>query len=317
MEENTILCPGQSYCFTVALEDHDTRLDSFITQQFSKYSRSLFKRLIDQGCVSINNKPVTKAGALLKENDAIVIAVPLPQEKKVLSKQEADKLGVALLHKEKEFAIIHKPAGLVTHAPHMKSLELSLVDWILSHFSDIEGVGYEDRPGIVHRLDKETSGLMVIPLTKEAHSIFSDMFKDRTIQKTYLAVVHGHPEPEGTIDFPIARHKTIRNRMTHSLDGRASITRYKVKQYFDEYALVEVYPETGRTHQIRVHFATQGNPIVCDKMYGKNSPLIKRQALHATEIKFNYKNEQKHFKAPEPGDFTKLLKTLEKKSNKN
>jgi 23S rRNA pseudouridine1911/1915/1917 synthase len=317
MEENTVLCPGKAYCFTIELESNDIRLDNFITQQFPKYSRSLFKRLIEQKCVTINDKVATKAGALLKEKDEIVMTIPFPKKKAVLTKQEADKLGVALLHEEKDFAIIHKPAGLVTHAPHMESEELSLVDWILSHFSKIEGVGYEDRPGIVHRLDKQTSGLMVIPLTKEAHSIFSDMFKDRTIHKTYLAVVHGNTEPEGLINFPIARHRTVRNKMAHVVGGRESITRFKAKQYFDEHTLVEVYPETGRTHQIRVHFSRLGHPLVSDSMYGKASPLIKRQALHATEIKFTYKNEEKHFKAPEPKDFLKLLKTLEKKSSKD
>lgn len=314
MGENPLLSPGKSYTFTIESEYHETRLDMFLTEQFPTYSRSLFKKLIDEKAVTINTKPATKAGAVIKTNDTIVITVPETKPKKVLNEEEVEKLGVELVYQNKDFAIINKPAGLITHPPHVDSNEVSVVDWIVSHFKDIEEVGYKDRPGIVHRLDKETSGLMIIPLTKEAHEQFSDMFKNRTIQKTYVAVVCGHPEKEGIIDFPIGRHNTIRNKMTHRLDGRASTTRYKVKEYFDEHTVVEAYPETGRTHQIRVHLTTLGHPLVSDKMYGKSSHIIKRQALHALEISFDFKNKSYSFTAPLPGDFKNLLTHLKKKS---
>ncbi len=314
MEERQLLCPGESYNFTISTDHHETRLDLFLAEQFPGYSRSLFKKLIDENAVTINDKVATKAGAIIKESDTVIICVPLPKPKNILSKEEVDELGVGLIHQNKDFAIINKPAGLITHPPHADSNEVSIIDWIVSHFKDIKEVGYKDRPGIVHRLDKETSGLMIVPLTKEAHEQFSAMFKDKTIQKTYLAVVCGHPEKEGTIDFPIGRHNTIRNKMTHRLDGRVSRTRYKVQTYFDDHTVVEAYPETGRTHQIRVHFTTLGHPLVSDKMYGKNFHVIKRHALHASEISFNFKNKAYHFTAPLPGDFKNLLSHLKKTS---
>lgn len=314
MAEQPILSPGQSYSFTIESEYHETRLDMFLAEQFAGYSRSLFKRLIDDKAVTINNKVASKAGAVIKENDVVIVTVPKTKQKKVLSEEEVEKLGVELIHQNKDFVIINKPAGLITHPPHVDSDEASVVDWIVSHFKDIKEVGYKDRPGIVHRLDKETSGLMIVPLTKEAHEIFSAKFKDRTIQKTYLAVVCGHPEKEGVIDFPIGRHKSVRNKMTHRLDGRASTTRYKIKEYFDDHTVVEAYPETGRTHQIRVHLTTLGHPLVSDKMYGKSSHIIRRQALHALEISFDFKDESYSFAAPLPGDFKNLLTHLKKKS---
>lgn len=312
MGEKLLLCPGQSYSFIIESEYHETRLDMFLAEQFPGYSRSLFKRLIDDKAVTINKKPATKAGAIIKTSNKVVVTVPETKPKKILSAQEVEKLGVELIHQNKDFAIINKPAGLITHPPHVDSDEVSVVDWIVSHFKDIKEVGYQDRPGIVHRLDKETSGLMIVPLTKEAHEIFSGMFKDRTIKKTYVAVVCGHPEKEGVIDFPIGRHNTVRNKMTHRLDGRASVTRYKVQKYFDEHTVVEAYPETGRTHQIRVHLTTLGHPLVSDKMYGKSSHVIKRQALHALEVSFDFKNKPYSFTAPVPGDFKNLLVHLKK-----
>jgi 23S rRNA pseudouridine1911/1915/1917 synthase len=163
------------------------------------------------------------------------MAIPVAQERKTLDKDEAKKLGVSKIHQEKDFAIVNKPAGLVTHAPHQESTEISLVDWLLTEFKDIKNVGYEDRPGIVHRLDKETSGLLITPLTKQAHTIFSDMFKERTIQKTYFAMVKGHPDKTGIIDFPIGRHQTVRNKMTHRSDGRDSVTEYNAPSFLQIY----------------------------------------------------------------------------------
>jgi 23S rRNA pseudouridine1911/1915/1917 synthase len=194
---------------------------------------------------------------------------------------------------------------------------VSLADWLIHNIDDIAHVGSVDRPGIIHRLDKLTSGLMVIPRTMYAYNLFGIMFRERTIQKTYYALVTGHPPKEGTIDLHIGRDPVQRNKMTtyRSLaqaetKARHAITHYTVEQYFENAALVRVTLETGRTHQIRVHFAAIGYPIIGDILYGKASPLIERQALHAAELDFNFDGTSYHVTSPLPEDIKKVMKQM-------
>ena len=178
--------------------------------------------------------------------------------------------------------------------------------WWMSHnnsqicflnFAIFNHVGTVDRPGIVHRLDRDTSGLMIIPRTNEAHASMTDMFKDRKIQKTYLAIVMGHPPESGTIDLYVGRHPSMRNKMHHftaltkQASSRTALTHYEVIQYYDDFSLVKVKPVTGRTHQIRVHFAAIGHPLLADPLYGRKSKLSKRHALHAHQLEFEYKSK--------------------------
>jgi 23S rRNA pseudouridine1911/1915/1917 synthase len=302
--------PGDIITLTATQDDVEKRLDIFLSEQFPDYSRSLFKNLIDEQAVAINTKVATKAGAKLKTNDTIVLNVPLAPEKEVVSEESLGKFGVKIIHQNKDFAIIEKPAGIVVHPPHKNSPDLSLIDWLTTTFQDIEDVGYADRPGIVHRLDKDTSGLMIIPLTSSSHATFSDMFKNREIHKTYMCIVNGHPDKEGTINFPIGRDMRIRNKMTHRTNGRASETNYKVIEYFEETSLVQAEPITGRTHQIRVHLLGTGHCLLGDALYGKPSKLIKRHALHATKLQFVFKEHSYNFESPLPEDFAKTVDML-------
>jgi 23S rRNA pseudouridine1911/1915/1917 synthase len=203
------------------------------------------------------------------------------------------------------------------HKTQHETNNYTLVDWLTSHFKEIETVGSIERPGIVHRLDKDSSGLLIIARTNYAHQIFTKLFKDRAIKKTYLALVEGHPEKSGTIDQPIGRHQTHRLRMTtygasSSVPTRHAITHYKVLEYFDNYSLVEFKPETGRTHQIRVHAAFLGHPLVGDTLYASSSPFIKRHALHASSLSFNFEDKLYEFNADLPHDFATLIAQIKK-----
>ncbi len=305
-----MLKPGEIFTLTANETDAEKRLDIFLSEHFSAYSRSLFKNLIEDQAITVNGKLAKKSGIALKPHDVIVLTIPLLAPKEILTPEKKELIKVKIIHQDQDFAVIEKPAGIVVHPPHKNSPDLSLIDWLTSTFQDIENVGYADRPGIVHRLDKDTSGLMIIPLTSQAHAQFADMFKNREIHKTYMCIVNGHPDKEGNISFPIGRDMRIRNKMTHRIQGRASETNYKVLEYFEETSWVQAEPITGRTHQIRVHMTGIGHPLIGDVLYGKSSKYIQRQALHANTLSFVFKDKTYLFESPLPQDFIKALHLL-------
>lgn len=295
--------------------DAGKRLDLLVSERLPTYSRSFIKRLVDDGLLSINGQLVAKAGIIVKANDLIAISFPPPPQ--ISNSDQVLSMGVELVYEHADFLIISKPAGLVVHAPGDNYQHPTLVDWLLQKFSEIAEVGdVLYRPGIVHRLDLQTSGLMIIPRNNQALAIFGDMFRNRTIHKTYLAVVMGHPSPQGLIDYHIVRHPTHRNKMAHVKQGqlskswaktaRTAQTHYRVLKYLEKTALVEAKPVTGRTHQIRVHFASIGHGLIGDALYGHQSNLISRQALHAHQLEFNYLGTDYVFKIDPPADIRKL-----------
>lgn len=291
------------------------RVDKFVSESLEQYSRTFIARLVEQGHIAVNQKPIAKASHLLKEGDTITISFPTePVHTK--PQVQADDLELPILFKNEHFLVIQKPAPLLVHQPALVSSQPSVVDWLIAHFKDVASVGSLDRPGIVHRLDRDTSGLLIIALTNYAHLTFTRLFKNRDIHKTYLAVVHGHPEKEGTISFPIGRSLSDRKKMAAfrveplGLTLRQATTHYRVLEYFKHYSLIEVKPVTGRTHQIRVHCAAIGHPIVADVLYGSQSKLIQRQALHAQELSFNFNGTNYQFNADLPQDFAHLLSVL-------
>ncbi len=309
------ITPDTTYTFTIEQEISLTRIDTFLAQQFPEYSRSFFQRLIHDERITCNNQIVSKPSMLVQMGDVISIHFPpAPTTRK--PRPLPPEVNVKVIHEHPEFLIINKPAGLLVHDPSHYYTKATLVDWLIQHFKEISNVGAYDRPGIVHRLDQYTSGLMIIPRTNYAHTIIGNMFRDRTINKEYLAVVKGHPEPAGTIDFPISRDPHKRNRMTHKqLNGRSATTHYKVIEYYQHVALVHIKPVTGRTHQIRVHFAAIGHPIVGDAIYGTESKYIKRQALHAHAVSFMYQNTPFRFACEMPQDIQKLINIHKKFKN--
>ncbi len=302
--------PGAIITIIVSQENTHHRIDVFLGNHFSFYSRSFFQKLLEQELIKVNGSLVTKSSTILKPGDEISVQFP-PALEYYASKELPEDLDVRVEYTHPHFLIINKPADLVVHAPFIGAKDISLVDWLLKHFNEIRQVGTEDRPGIVHRLDKHTSGLLVIPRNNYAHNLFSTMFKDRTIQKTYHALVQGHPPQEGIIDFPISRDPFLPTKMTHTKpEGRPSVTHFKVLQYFDDATLIELKPTTGRTHQLRVHCAAIGHPVIGDIVYGKKSKLIDRQALHAHSLAFEFEGEPFSFCVEPPEDFQRALETL-------
>lgn len=189
---------------------------------------------------------------------------------------------------------------------------ITLADIIVSHYPEITNVGQPERPGIVHRLDKDTSGLLLIARTQHGYDTLTKLFKDRTIKKTYLAIVKNDPIESNSITAPISRNPVNPRRMTAKiLRGREARTDYKVIQYFDDYALIKVFPHTGRTHQIRVHMEHVGHPVLGDTLYGQQSKsdkkIIKRHALHAHELEFTFDGENHTFTLPLPADMQRLI----------
>lgn len=303
-----------TYAFIVTLDKHQQRLDQFLHEMIPAYSRSHFQKLVQEGYVKINDAPLLKPGHRVKTGDRVECSVPLidvTQSAVTLDKTLLEGVDVSVVAQESDFLIINKPAGLVVHKPSHTSRQITLVDWLMTNYPTLQAVGEAERPGIVHRLDMQTSGLMIIPCTVEAHATFTLMFKERLIKKTYLALVEGHPTRHEVVDYRIMRHPTERTKMAPSRSqGRHATTTFNVIEYLKDAALIQAVPETGRTHQIRVHCATWGFPIIGDNVYGSRSKLITRQALHAAELTFEYGGKTYHFSAQMPEDMQHALEAL-------
>lgn len=300
--------PGSTFDLVVEDVNASKRLDIFLSEAFERYSRSFFKQLIADGNVLVNDK-VVKASCSLKSNDRVHIffrQLPEPAEIKAFDTQ----LGVRIIAQHADFLVVFKPAGLMVHKPHERATDITLVDWLLAAYPDLRIVGVADRPAIIHRLDKDTSGLLLIPRTNYAHMVFGQLFRSRKIEKTYLALVKGHPERQGSIDFAIGRDPVHKHKMIHlpaAGKARQALTHYRVLAYYPSYSLVEVRIVTGRTHQIRVHFAAIGHSVLGDSVYGQVSPLIGRQALHAYRLAFEYDGELFSYECPVPADMQQLI----------
>ena len=287
------------------------RLDSYIAEEKSELSRTTIKRLLENAQILVNG---TKQKASYKPETGDLIQINMPE----LCKTElvAQDIPVPVIYEDKDIIVVNKPKGMVVH-PANGNPDKTLVNAILAMCKDsLSGIGGEIRPGIVHRLDKDTSGLLIVAKNDLAHINMSKQIQDRQVIKKYIALVRGIvPEDEATIDMPIAGSKKDRKKMAVDKDGKNAVTHFKVLKRYDKYTLLELKIDTGRTHQIRVHMSYIGHPVVGDTTYsnGKNEFGIEGQMLHAKYLEFKHPitGETLKLEAPLPQYFENVLKKLD------
>ncbi len=286
---------------SVQENESSSRLDHFIVKKLG-LSRNQIQRLISDGHVKVNNKAV-KSNQKVKTGDEISYHVP----KAKLSPLKPEKIPLNVIFEDKNILVINKPAGIVVHPDETGHSTGTLVQAILAHCKDLSGIGGTKRPGIVHRLDKDTSGVLLIAKNDKTHQKYSQLFQDRKVKKTYLALVKGNPKTQkGRIEAGIARHSVDRKKMAVSNQGRTAITNFEVLEVHPGFSLLKVNIETGRTHQIRVHLASIGHPVIGDSVYGdkalnkkfQEKHGLKRQFLHAQKLEIDGKT----FEAKLPDD---------------
>lgn len=297
--------------FIVKDDEVGKRIDSYLSNKDNEISRVAVQRLIKNDKILVNGKS-TKASYKVQENDNIKVEEEKPKE---ISLKPQD-IPVEIIYEDKDIIVVNKPKGMVVH-PANGNPDGTLVNAIMAHCEDsLSGIGGEIRPGIVHRIDKDTSGLLVIAKNDKAHINLSEQIKNRQVNKIYVALVKGIiSENEATINMPIGRSKKDRKKMAVDKNGKEAVTHFKVIKRYNKYTYIKVKIDTGRTHQIRVHMSNIGYPIVGDIVYsnGKNDFGIEGQMLHAKELEFKHPITGKlmHFEAPLPKYFEEILSKLE------
>lgn len=301
------------------------RLDSFISRSVPEITRSAALRLIETGNATVNGQK-QKPALKLKGGECISIIVPPP----TAAEPQPEDIPLEILYEDSEVVVVNKGAGMVVH-PGAGNPEGTLVNALLAHCKDLSGIGGELRPGIVHRIDKDTSGTLVVAKSDRAHNALADQFKEHTIKRVYLALVYGSPrEDKGRIEAIIGRHPTERKKMSsRARHGKEAVTHWKVLARYPGVTLMRLRLETGRTHQIRVHLSEAGHPLLADELYGGGSrisglkdPVLKqliramgRQALHAKTLGFLHPitKEYLEFDTELPADMAGIVEYLESK----
>jgi 23S rRNA pseudouridine1911/1915/1917 synthase len=309
LETPWIRLKSKSVQLIVPKESARLRLDRFLADELPRLSRSRFQQLIRDGFVRLNGK-TARARDLLRTGDIVDLTEPPPE--KITTQPEAIPLDI--LFEDDDLIVINKPPGLVVH-PGAGHREHTLVNALLHHCPILSGIGGKERPGIVHRLDKDTSGCLVVAKNDETHRALSIQFAERTVEKIYLALVAGKLRRSGgAIEEKIGRHRVHRQRMSVTSErGRAARTEYRVLRSSEQASLVECKLHSGRTHQIRVHLHHLGHPVLGDKVYAPRlAAKFPRQMLHASKLGFRHprSNEWKTFEAALPNDFAKAMRSV-------
>ncbi|MBW4602457.1 MAG: RluA family pseudouridine synthase [Calothrix sp. FI2-JRJ7] len=304
--------------FYFEVEDTGERLDRYLASELPDLSRSRVQTLIEQGCVYVNNNECTSKKVVVKSGDLVTITIPEAQPLEL----SAENIPLDILYEDDQLIILNKAAGIVVH-PAPGHPNGTLVNALLAHCPNLPGIGGVQRPGIVHRLDKDTTGAIVIAKTEQAHQHLQAQLKAKTARREYLGIVYGAPKTEtGTIDLPIGRHPIDRKKMAVvpiEKGGREAVTHWQAQERLGNYTLVRFQLETGRTHQIRVHSAQIGHPIVGDPIYSSARSLgvnLSGQALHAWRLKLQHPVTGEYIEATAapPQEFTKLLEALRRRS---
>jgi len=287
-------------------------LDKFLAAQIPEFSRSRLQGLIKDGFVKVNGLPAHKAGQMLVGEAVIEVNIPPPEPSLLIAEQ----IPLDILFENKDLLVVNKPAGMVVH-PAAGHASGTLVHAVLAHAPEMEGIGGEKRPGVVHRLDKDTSGIILLAKNDASHRWLQEQFRLRRVDKNYLALVDGKPPtPVGRIEASIGRSPAQRKQMAVTTEhkGREAISEYRVLESFSRHTLVEVHPITGRTHQIRLHMAFIGCPVAGDTVYGRKKTTIPltRHFLHASRLTILLPGEaeQHCFEAPLPAELRLVLDEL-------
>ena len=326
-EEVTVLCdgsPGEHFIITVGPAVRKKRLDTYLQSRFSRFSRTHIQTLIKRQGVSVNGNSA-KASTKLSAGDKVDLIVPAPKSNELM----AEDIPINVIYEDNYIIVINKQADIIVH-PARGNKSGTLVNGLIYYANQLSSVNSHFRPGIVHRLDRNTTGVMCVAKTDPAHLHLVSQFANRTTQKTYIAVIHGVPElTADRIDQPIGVNKSFREKMSITEDGKKAVSYYKVLEEFRGYSIVELTLETGRTHQLRVHMQYINHPIVADDMYGgrviypwqiedreagPEDPLMGRTALHAWKLEIDHPVTGKRmlFTADLPGDIQNLIDNLRK-----
>lgn len=295
-----------------AVEDIDAgkRIDLYLSEKIEDMSRSQVQKLIGDGNIKVNQKDI-KSNYKVRKNDSIDVIIPEP----VMLEITPEDIDIEIMYEDDDIAVVNKPQGMVVH-PAAGNFTGTLVNALLAKCSNLSGINGVIRPGIVHRIDKDTSGVLVVAKNDNAHKALAEQIKEHSMKRVYMALVEGViKNDEGTIDLPIGRHPIERKRMAVvQKNGRNAVTHYKVLERFKANTLVEARLETGRTHQIRVHMSYIGHPLVGDPVYGfkKQHFKLKGQALHAMTLGFIHPTTKEYmeFNAPLPEYYEQLLYKL-------
>lgn len=290
----------------------EERLDKYLVTCLPEFSRSRLQGLIRDNQVLVDGQVVTKTSHILNRGQKVVVSIPEPEPVGLIPEE----IPLDIIYESDDLMIINKPAGMVVH-PGAGHKTGTLVHAALAHAPELEGIGGELRPGVVHRLDKDTSGLILVAKNDRSHRWLQEQFRLRRVRKVYLALVDGTPPtPTGRIEAPIGRDPAHRRKMavTTLQKGREAVTEYQTVETYAHHTLIEAHPLTGRTHQIRLHMAFLGCPIVADSLYGRRKPSLplERHFLHAARLTILLPGqmEEQTFTAPLPADLEKIIQQL-------
>ena len=296
---------------TIISNENGVRIDSYISRECEELTRSYIQRLIEDGQIQVN-KQIVKSNYKVRNNDIIIIDIPEPIKLEIIPED----IKLDILYEDEDLIVVNKAQGMVVH-PAVGNYSGTMVNALMKHCTDLSGINGVMRPGIVHRIDKDTSGVILVAKNDFSHRSLAEQLKEHSVNRRYIALVEGVIKADkGTIDGAIGRHHTDRKKMDIVSGGKHAITHFKVIKRLNNYTLIEAVLETGRTHQIRVHMAHIGHPVVGDTVYGikKQKFNLRGQALHAQVLGFIHPRTGKYveFKAELPSYFNELISDIEK-----